>query len=202
MIYLTRISTDTVQIARCHLGDNYSWHRELWKAFPGREEEKRDFLFRLDRRERFLTVWILSATQPTPLAWGCWDTKVVTDSFLKHKRYQFLLRANPTVMRVVRLEDGTRRKNGRRTTIYNAEELRQWLDEKAGLSGFTVDQVAFDPPVKEYFLKGKTKGVHARVDFSGILSVIDFEKFASAWQNGIGPARAFGFGLLLLSPVE
>jgi CRISPR system Cascade subunit CasE len=34
------------------------------------------------------------------------------------------------------------------------------------------------------------------VDFEGILEVTDPEEFAAAVTAGIGPAKAFGFGLL------
>ncbi|MDO5581637.1 MAG: type I-E CRISPR-associated protein Cas6/Cse3/CasE [Planctomycetia bacterium] len=202
MTFLTRVSTDTAQIARKRLADNYAWHQELWQAFPNRPDDSRDFLFRLDRRERFLTVWILSTEEPVQLDWGEWKTKPVNSTFLKHHRYQFVLRANPTVMRVVRLEDGSRRKNGQRTAIYDADELKNWLIQKGNLSGFTVEQAVCDPPVKEYFYKDKKRCVQSRVDYTGTLSVVDYEKFQNAWLKGIGPARAFGFGLLLLSPIE
>lgn len=202
MIYLSRVQTNTAEIARRRLSDNYAWHKELWLAFPGRPDEQRDYLFRVDKKEHFLTVWILSPIPPEPLPWGHWETKEISEIFLTHRKYQFSLRANPTVMRVVRLEDGSRRKNGRRTTIYKVSELEDWLREKGEQAGFTLESIVCEPPVKEYFYKGQKKGVHSRVDFSGILSVSDREKFVDAYQNGIGSAKAFGFGLLLLIPIE
>lgn len=205
MIYLTRVMTNTAETVRRRLSDNYAWHREIWRAFPDRENEERDFLFRLDRDANRVTVWILSAQKPTPLEWGQktrgWEIKEVSDTFLTHRRYQFSLRVNPTVMHVVRNDAGERKKNGQRKTIYDATELERWLRNKGEQSGFAIEQYACAPPVKEYFYKQGIKGVHARVDFTGVLTVSDPEKFQYAYQHGIGPAKAFGFGLLLLRPI-
>lgn len=203
MMFLTRVTTDAADAARRRLSDRYRWHQEIWKAFPDVPEgTTQDHLFRLDFHPAQIILWILSSGEPKPLDWGRWETKEVNKSFLSHSRYEFALCANPTVMRVVRLEDGSRKKNGRRTTIYSEEELKEWLAQKGEKNGFRVEQSLCDPPVKDYFYKGKQSGVHARVDFRGILSVTDADRFASAWKNGIGSAKAFGFGLLLLKPID
>lgn len=202
MTFLTRVTTNTVETMRRCLSDNYAWHQELWRAFPDCDHKERDFLFRIDRDENRMTVWILSMQKPEELKeWGRWETKEVSDSFLKYQYYVFSLRANPTVMHVVRNDTGERKKNGRRGTIYAADELERWLRGKGEQSGFTIEQCACAPPVKEYFYKQGKKGVHGRVDFTGVLSVTDPEKFQYAYQHGLGSAKAFGFGLLLLRPI-
>ena len=203
MTYLTRVTTDTVEASRHRIGDRYRWHQEIWKAFPGIPEgTEQEFLYRIDRKESRITLWILSSAEPQSLGWGHWETKPVAETFLNHKRYEFALCANPTVMRVVRLDDGSRKKNGRRTAIYGEDELKQWLAQKGEAAGFRVEQSRCEPPVKEYFYKGNKQGVHARVDFQGVLTVTDRDAFKTAWKNGIGPTKAFGFGLLLLKPLD
>jgi CRISPR system Cascade subunit CasE len=201
MMWLTRLRLPLRDAARLRLGDNYAWHQALWRAFPDRDGAARDFLTRVDRHGGLFEVLILSQTEPTPEAWGPWETKQVLPTFLGYQSYRFALRTNPTVMRVVRDETGMRRKNGRRTAICQPDELRAWLERKAADAGFRVEALNFDPPVRERFQRQGRPGTHVRVDFRGVLVVSDRDRFEAAFRQGIGPARAFGFGMLLLQPV-
>lgn len=198
--------------------DRYDWHQAIWRAFPGYERgTEQPFLWRLDPGDcDASTLWVLSEAEPEPLGWGRQATKSVAETFLKHVKYEFALSANPTVKRVVRLEDGSRKKNGSRTAIYDAVELKNWLLRKGEAGGFRVERVDVDPPVKESFYKRiemtdektkekktkTTRGTLSRVEFRGVLSPTDFELFEATWKNGIGSAKGLGFGLLLLKPIE
>jgi CRISPR system Cascade subunit CasE len=51
------------------------------------------------------------------------------------------------------------------------------------------------------FVKQGHRGKHIGVDFQGVLRVTDRAAFHYAFETGIGPAKAFGFGLLMLQPV-
>jgi len=183
------------------LKDSYAWHKAVWEAFPGREDQDRNFLMRVDNRGRFFQVLLLSHERPTMPEWGQWETKEINPQFLEHDRYRFELRANPTVKRVVRNDFGERKKNGRRAAIYSRDDLKAWMDRKAQISGFQVENFDMDPPVSQPFLKKGKAGKHIKVDFRGILSVLDRAAFKSAFATGIGPAKAFGFGMLVLEPV-
>jgi len=55
---------------------------------------------------------------------------------------------------------------------------------------------------REYFCKPGARGVHSAVDFQGVLQVTDGPKFRETFARGIGPAKAFGFGLLVLAPLQ
>lgn len=200
-LYLTRIRINAIEAAKLKLVDAYAWHQTLWHAFPQQDGKPRDFLTRIDRRGAHFEAIILSPDKPHPQPWGQWETKTIPETFLLHERYGFSLRANPTQMRVVRDEQGQRRKNGRRTAIYDPSQLREWITRKLRDAGCEVETVTFDPPLRETFLrKGKTL-VQTRVDFRGVIRVVDRAKFHEAVANGIGRARAFGFGMLLLSPL-
>jgi CRISPR system Cascade subunit CasE len=199
-----------VRVALCYtearmrkrLNDSYAWHRAAWEAFPERPNDNRKFLTRIDDRGRFYELMLLSEEKPTLPGWGQWETKQIKPSFLEHDRYAFNLRANTTVKRVVRDESGDRKKNGRRTAIYKPGDLRDWLERKAQQAGFTVEQFAADPPIARPFRKKGKSGKHVRVDFRGILKVTDSSAFKEAFSKGIGPAKAFGFGMLLLESIE
>ena len=56
--------------------------------------------------------------------------------------------------------------------------------------------------VEHYFSKKGQSGYHGGVQFRGALEVTDQEKFIETYQSGIGSAKGFGFGLLLLAPIK
>lgn len=99
--------------------------------------------------------------------------------------------------------DGSRKKNGRRVPLTQREELVAWIERKATASGFRVhpDSLRTVPRGREYFHKdGRSHGTHTAVEFEGGLSVTDPAKFRATVAAGIGSAKAFGFGLLVLGP--
>ena len=204
-MFLTRIRVDQNEALSMALSDAYAWHRQLWKAFPGRDGQAREFLSRTDAHHGFFETLVLSPTVPASQEWGVWETRSVAPSYLRHEHYLFSLRANPTVKRVVRdSESGMRKRNGCRTRVCDPGELRAWLDRKAMAAGFNVEgahHLRMSPPVDQVSWRKKRRITHARVDYDGILKVIDRERFNEAYRKGIGPAKAFGFGLLLLKAI-
>jgi len=201
MSYLSQIHVGKAEAAVLRLHDSYAWHRRLWLAFPGRDGETRSFLFRVDDKHDAFRILLLSPHPPAPQAWGAWQVAEVRSSFLAHERYLFQVRANPTVKRFVFDEAMALKKNGRRTGIYDQEGLLGWLQRKAAHSGFEVLECCPGPPIHGYFVKDGRRGKHIGVDFKGVLRVTDRGAFERAFRAGVGPAKAFGFGLLMLRPV-
>jgi CRISPR system Cascade subunit CasE len=201
MSYLAEVRLDKGEAARLRLHDSYAWHQQLWRAFPSKDGQARDFLFRLDDARDSFRVLLLSCGAPAPPGWGVWEVKAVADSFLDHDRYLFQVRANPTVKRVVRDEAGERKKNGRRTAIYDSQELCAWMERKASQAGFEMLECSASPATQSFFVKDGHRGKHVAVDFQGALRVVERDAFCQAFATGIGPAKAFGFGLLMLQPV-
>ena len=200
MTYLTRIIADKATILNERLTDGYAWHQALWKCFPNRDNEARDFLTRVDQIQDDYQVYLLSCTEPTPSDWGQWSTKTIKDSFLSHPQYRFALRANPTTKRVVRDQHGERKKNGQRIAIYDPEALTNWLHRKGKDSGFTILHSEVSPPIARYFRRKGTTGKHISVDYQGILQVDSPTDFERTFSTGIGSAKGFGFGMLMLQP--
>ena len=201
MSYLSLIMVHKGEAAEQRIRDSYAWHRALWAAFPGHDDEPRTFLFRVDDQQQAFRVLMLSELRPTPPRWGHWQVREVSESFLGHSRYRFQVRANPTVKRVVRHDDGSRKKNGRRTGIYDEQELRRWLARKAEAAGAELLDVSSGAPLQTHFVRNGRRGKHVSVDFTGALRVVDRDAFIRTFHQGIGPAKAFGFGLLMLEPV-
>lgn len=208
ILHLTQILVsyeDAVRLLR--IRDTYDWHQRIWQAFGGRDGQSRDFLVRVDRKEEAFRVLILSGSAPEKPDWcptDCFGTKPIPDDFFAHPRYRFSLLANPTKKLRVDNADGSRKKNGRRAPLVKREELVAWLQRKAEAGGFTInaDSLRTVPRGREFFHKDSTsRGTHSAVEFQGELRVTDLVSFRAAVANGIGSAKAFGFGLLVLAPI-
>lgn len=208
MLHLTQILVSYEDAVRLlHIRDTYDWHQRIWQAFGGRDGQPRDFLIRVDRKEEAFRVVILSRSAPAKPDWcptACFGTKVVPDNFFSQSRYRFSLLANPTKKLRVDNADGTRKKNGRRVPITQREELIAWLQRKAESGGFSInaDSLRTIPRGREFFHKPGAHGTHTAVEFQGELTVTHAAQFRSIVAAGIGSAKAFGFGLLVVAPIS
>ena len=208
-MHLTQIHVSYEQAVRLlRIRDSYDWHQRVWQAFGGRDGEARDFLIRIDRKEEAFRVLILSITVPSRPDWcpsDCFATKLIPDEFFHHTDFAFTLLSNPT-KKIRSNAAGERTKNGRRVPLTTREDLLAWLQRKAGSAGFSFDpdHIQTVPRGREYFQMDKPRnlGLHAAVEFRGHLHVTNLATFRSTVAKGIGSAKAFGFGLLVLAPLS
>jgi len=207
-LHLTQILVsyeDAVRLLR--IRDTYDWHQRVWQAFGGHDGQPRDFLVRVDRKEEAYRVLILSRSVPAKPDWcpsDCFGTKEIPGHFFAHRGYRFRLLANPT-KKVRSNKAGERTKNGRRVPVTQREELVGWLQRKAKVGGFDInaDSLRTVPRGREFFHKdGISHGTHSAVEFQGELTVTDPTEFRATVAAGIGSAKAFGYGLLVLAPVS
>ena len=130
----------------------------------------------------------------------------------------FRLCANPT-KRVFRQTgpDG-KRWDGKRVELRREADQIAWLHRKAAEGGFEVLAVRAEPEVPDVRVvpAGKVLGwrrdgggeavesarrlTFYSVVFEGRLRIVDAERFRATLASGIGPAKAYGFGLLTLAP--
>ncbi len=173
--------------------DPYKLHQWIWKSLPDEPDAKRDFLFRSDVANHVLRILILSERVPEKNEKATWKTIEVSKTFLGHAAYRFRLCANPTFRRS---------SDHRRLAIFNEMALRDWFTRKFETAGCVVSDLELSAPRKLHFDKGggTHPGTLYAVDASGILFVKDEAAFRSAFDAGIGPAKGFGFGLLMLQP--
>jgi CRISPR system Cascade subunit CasE len=207
-LHLTQILVgyeDAVRLLK--IRDTYDWHQRVWEAFGGRDGEARDFLVRVDRKEEAYRLLILSCSVPRKPDWcptDCFGTKTIPDDYFHHTHYRFSLLANPTKKLRVNNPDGTPKKNGRRAPIVKREELMAWLQRKAEAGGFAVDADSLQTISRgrEFFHKPGARGTLHAIEFKGELAVRDAALFRATVAAGVGSAKAFGFGLLALSPLS
>ena len=78
------------------------------------------------------------------------------------------------------------------------EACGAWLRSRASRLGFEVDEESLAVDGYQQHSEKDGQLSFSTADFSGELTVIDPSAFAVALRNGIGPAKAFGCGLLLV----
>lgn len=132
---------------------------------------------------------------------------------------RFRLRANPT-KRVAGDEKTNGAMKGKRVGLVREEEQLEWLSRKGQSGGFDLAGVrlvgkggAVQIPAVKAAVEGKLEGrkkdgekrqhmTHLAVLFEGLLRVTDADAFRQTIVRGIGPAKAFGFGLLSVAPAK
>ena len=228
MNWLARLEVDAETVRTAGISaDVYAWHKMLWECYPDQPDANRDFLTRIDLLEGAYRFWLLAKKKPVRPQWCPADgfaLKEISPSFLSHQYYAFDLRANPVRAVVQRDSNGEqifgnsgKRKRGKRVPLVKPDELRAWLvrkaearsrDKETGLDvsgGFRIVEerpLEISPMVESHFRKKGHSAYHGGVQFRGILEVTDREKFIESYQSGIGSAKGFGFGLMLLAPVN
>lgn len=226
-MYFSRISlsphANIQQVARQVCLDAYREHQFLWRLFEQDPDAERDFLFRRDTTASRPRFFLLSRRPPRQRD-SLWmtETKPFCPALRNGQRLAFSLRANPVVTR--------RDKEGRQVRHDVVMDMKhrlgfkeispserpampalihkagfEWLQNRAGRNGFSVssDAVRIEGYQRHRaFKKGCKQSIrYSTLDFAGLLTVEDAEVFREALLNGIGPAKSFGCGLLLVRRV-
>jgi len=93
---------------------------------------------------------------------------------------------------------------GKRVGVGGDEKsMRRWIDRRAASCGFAVDEITLSQPGYVYINNTHQAGPGQRlrsVRYEGLLRVTDADAFRRALAGGIGPGKAFGFGLLSIAP--
>ncbi|MGI5819461.1 MAG: type I-E CRISPR-associated protein Cas6/Cse3/CasE [Armatimonadota bacterium] len=187
---------------RSELACPYEMHRTISQAFGDDLSDER-ILYRVDedRRTGVPTVLVQSQTEPD---WSALpdngyllepaDHKSADPGFAEGQLLSFRLRANP-----VKRDNET----GRRLGLLEEQDQREWLDRKGERGGFRVVRCHVIPEGLQEFEKrrgGSQRSITLlSVRFEGLLQVTDPDALLRAVTDGIGPAKAFGFGLLSLA---
>ncbi len=221
-MYLSRLILDPrSRDARHDLANLYEMHRTLLCGFPAEPEptdfrQKHGVLYRIDAdaRSGVPVVLVQSVTEPdwSPLAARpryllrepeCKDIRESIDGLTTGSCLAFRLRANVT-LRTCRNEDGTKG-HPRRVPLRRAEECLDWLRRKAAQGHFELLPLLVNPDLPDVRVvpeqdieakRGKGSMKFGSVLFEGRLRIADAGEFRNTMRRGIGPAKAFGFGLL------
>ena len=214
---ITSATDDLKKAMRLLRAGEYDLHQWLWKLFPKDPEAKRDFLFRQDAEKNWPVFYLLSEREPKadhPLLRV--ESKPYHPQLASGETLSFSLRANPVRTRKT---DGENPKQRKRDDVVmhlkqryqqdtpddmpSEAELAQdageeWLIRQGERHGFDVLAVRADN-YRQPRLGGKGRDIrYSTLDFTGLLRVKRPEAFTQALYQGIGPAKSFGCGLLLV----
>lgn len=217
-INLGKAEADSPEVWQA-LGDGYFEHRLLWNLFSDGPERRRDFLYRRLDTHRILAV----SVRPPQAARGWVRTRPYEPKLSAGQRLVFSLRVNPVVSR----RDDDKRQHRHDVVMEAKKQLERqgvpkekWpqpaeLAREAGLAWLAsrTAQAGFKAEPREVLVEGYAqhrldsprKGRAAQfssLDVSGLLTVEDPVLFRDALFNGLGPAKAYGCGLLLIKPAR
>jgi len=202
--------------------DAYADHQWLWRFFRAVPGGSREFLFRRQDRADAPRYYVVSQSQPDGgnSAWSV-QSREYAPILRPGEQLRFDLRANP----VVTVTDGNQSR--RHDVVMHAKKrlLQQrglrawaqwtesdkpaladlvrdtcstWLDQRAERLGCEIDR---DSLSVEAYVQHRGKGEKVQfstVDLSGGLTVVEPARMLDALYRGVGHARAFGCGLLLV----
>ena len=204
------------------LKSDSSSHSLIWSLFAGHENQGRDFLYREADDGWF---YILSSRKPENAhnLFHLDEPKAFAPLLQRGDRLRFSLRANPVIRRRIagtrksrkvdivmdalhQLTDKHQRADKRHDFIW--EVGKTWLASQGEKHGF-----ALEPVDKEEQKNPKITGYHqnriykknakeplsySSLDFDGVLSVTDPSRFHTVLHNGLGSAKGYGCGLMMI----
>lgn len=189
----------------------YQFHQEVWSLFPGEDRSK--FIYRIGQD----CIYIISEIQPIDTT-GRWLVTSSTSYDPKVRpglTLEFMTTVNPVYDRVVGNKKvrhsifkdyfhRLKQKNIPPSSWPNGNEIKyaackEWFETQKK-KGFEVGDFSVTGYSDVQFKNNRTEDVmkFLRVDLRGILTVTDPEAFKQTLLKGIGKARRFGFGLLMV----
>lgn len=195
----------------------YQWHRLIWSLFD-RPDDARDYQFAcINRREGWnINIILFSLKKPDRLkADGITcieEPKNIREIMFKPgQQLKFRLTANPTK----KVTEKTEEKRKLRVPLIKPEQRESWFKRHLeGCAEIISYNAQNEAPL--YFNRNGIAGKIVPVLFEGILKVANPEKFheqiyekyetkpdgtKGRYVAGIGPAKAFGCGLMLVRKI-
>lgn len=214
----TDVSSQQLAMQLCHQ-DSYLEHQQLWRLFGDNPDAERDFLFRRESHNNWPRFYLLSRRRPSD-ATGLWhiEPKDFRPQLKPGDRLAFSLRANPVISR----KDTNGNRSKRHDLVMDiktrigwkdlpaperppvAEIWQQageeWLQPRLEKSGAKLDTLVADGYTLHRDKKNSTGQTirYSSVDLRGTLTVTDPAPFILILNQGIGPAKSLGCGLLLV----
>lgn len=204
----------------------YTLHQSVWRLFADHANRRRDFLYRLDRDGRRPLIYTVSAREPD-INQELWhiEPKPYAPKIQAGMQLAFMLRVNP--IRAKRDEKGKQHRHDvvmeaktrlREQSIQHVphdcgdepkslaaivqEEGSNWLLARTENCGLDInpDHIRVDGYQQHRVFKGKANKpiTFSTLDINGILTVTDPGRFTEVLFKGIGPAKGFGCGMLMI----
>lgn len=229
-MYLSRIRLTPESLAMIHHrqrrsnGDLFWEHQMIWDLFDSQPEQKRDFLYRREDSGHGLPFYyLLSARRPVnnPIAAEI-QTRDYQPDMYPDDQLQFSLRVNAVVTRKV--DDHSKRRIRRDIIEARVEHYKQliedpkqrpspavihqdagedWMKKQGARLGFELNDLRVENHQFHSIRKPGDRNIRrfTSLDLHGRISVFDVDRFRDALMQGLGRAKAYGCGLLLVRRV-
>jgi len=185
------------------LNNAYEWHRSLWSLFPNIERgNTAPFLYHVESLNLAIGARVLMQSSTSPIKRSEYANvlamKPFPVQFYAGQPLRYLVHANPTKCITDTHDKPRKRNNGKcRVPIIKEDEQFDWLRRKLA-DAAVIHAISIRDHTPTYFRKGNRAGKIAASTFVGVLQVLDPDMMQDIWQKGIGPAKAFGCGLMLV----
>lgn len=211
------------RMAQVMCQEGYRLHQFIWDLFKDKAGQQRDFIYR--RIEETRPCFYVVSTRLPKNSDGLWNiqTKGYVPKLAVSQHLAFSLCANPVIARSP--DDGG--KTSRHDVVMDAKSklksdgvpTEQWpslpeLIQSAGFKWLVTRAERFGFAVREGQIKVDGYQQHrlhkarqsrpirfSTLEFNGVLTVVDLRRFQQALYEGIGPAKGFGCGLLMVKRV-
>lgn len=183
--------------------------RVLWRLDPQREQQ---WLYVTGGARPDLTGLVEQAGWPETQVGDVRSYDGFLDRLGEGQRWQFRLTANPTraSRNGGRMRDGQPKQleRSKRFGHVTAAQQEAWFLTRASSLGFSVPHdeqadihdLAVTARRVETFKRGDRRVTVVKATYDGHLVVTDPKALRSALVSGVGPAKAYGCGLLTLAP--
>ncbi|HUU39688.1 MAG TPA: type I-E CRISPR-associated protein Cas6/Cse3/CasE [Desulfatiglandales bacterium] len=189
------------------------------------------FRFEIDKQNKLPVFYVLSCKQHPRDRESLWDieSKNYKPDIRNGDRFAFKLRVNPVVTKKPSEPDPNPKKRKRHDVVMEAKtRLKnkciarnkwphineivhnagiEWLRKRGNENGFVFRdedeyrEVRAEGYQTYQFYKNRGKVRFSSLDFTGTLSVTDHNLFKEILFKGLGPAKAFGCGLMLVKRI-
>lgn len=206
--------------------DSYNDHQLLWRLFG--DDDQRQFIYRreqgndqqdarLGQSNALPVFYMVSKDAPQSVNGLLAQSKAYDPKITAGSQFAFDLRVNPTVAKRdpnkkhsakhdVLLLANREAKQGELSPQQKAANIKQvadnWLLSRCEQYGFSIDPQAFlhDRHEVHRFVKAKSKhSVNiSSLDYHGLLTVQNVELFRKTLFEGLGRARGFGCGMMMI----
>lgn len=214
-ILLARVRNSDVLRRLSRYEEAYRDHSLVWRLFPG-DGMPRDFIFRRDIDGNGATIYYIVSRRAPMDGDGLFriQSKPYEPQLPEGAFLRFDLRVNPAVSR--RGEDGISRRHDVLMDAKRQVESPQdvgmamekagsaWLSARSTSLGLAVEGGSvLQTTYRQHRLAQKGKSIEfSSLDYRGTARVTDPEALRRALLDGVGHARGFGCGLLLVKRLD
>jgi len=196
-MFLSKLTADIMNPSvRQSLNNRQDMHRTLARSFGT------DTLYRLIKQRSSVQILVLSIASPdleflqkNGLTLN--NTMDLTELSSKYRDgtvFRFNLLACPSKKAPVK------GRNSRRVFLKSVEDRQTWLQRQAEKYGFVLLE-SHEPSAAESIniTRGTGNFRITAIEYDGVLRIKEADIFWRSWEQGFGPEKAYGAGLMLLS---